>query len=85
MEKEDIPIPQEIHTIQKICHEQGHSLVMVAVNDELAGAIELQPTVRPESKEIIQGLKACGIQATYIISEVALDISNFMIRSYRST
>lgn len=68
IEKEDIGIPQEIHTIQEQCHQQGHSLVMVAVGDTLIGAIELQATVRPEAREIVQGLRARGIQSTYIIS-----------------
>lgn len=68
MEKEDIPIPQEIHAIQEHCHQQGHSLVMVAMDDALIGAIELQPTVRPEAKEIVQGLKERWIESTYIIS-----------------
>ncbi|MEM7125045.1 MAG: heavy metal translocating P-type ATPase [Chloroflexota bacterium] len=68
IEKEDIAIPQEIHNIQEGCHEQGHSLVMIAIGDELAGAIELQPTIRPEAKEVVEGLRERGIQSTYIIS-----------------
>ncbi len=31
----------------------GRAPLMIAVDDKLAGAIELQPTVRPEAKEII--------------------------------
>lgn len=68
MTKEEIAIPAEMETIQNHCHEQGHSLVMVALDDQLVGAIELQPTVRPEAKQIIQGLRQYGIQSTYIIS-----------------
>lgn len=68
MTKEAITIPAEIETIQSHCHEQGHSLVMVAIDDQLVGAIELQPTVRPEAKQIIDGLRQYGIRSTYIIS-----------------
>lgn len=68
MQKEAITIPPAIEAIQSHCHEQGHSLVMVAINDELVGAIELQPTIRPEAKAIVQGLRQRGIRSTYIIS-----------------
>lgn len=68
MEKEAISIPQALQTIQATSHQEGHSLVMIAINEELVGAIELKPTVRPEAKEIIQGLRTRGIKATYIIS-----------------
>lgn len=68
IEKEAITVPQEIQVIQETCHQQGHSLVMVAVNHELVGAIELQPTVRPEAKTIVEGLRERGIKTTYIIS-----------------
>ena len=68
MTKEAIAIPAEIEAIQSHCHELGHSLVMVAIDDQLVGAIELQPTVRPEAKQIIDGLRQYGIRSTYIIS-----------------
>jgi len=47
--------------------EQGHSLVFIALNDQLAGAIELYPTIRPEAKQIIAQLKQRGL-SMYIIS-----------------
>ncbi|MEZ4867744.1 MAG: heavy metal translocating P-type ATPase [Caldilineaceae bacterium] len=68
MAKEAIVLPQEIHAIQATCHQQGHSLVIVAVNDEVVGALELQPTLRPNAREIVQGLRERGVKATYIIS-----------------
>ena len=67
MTMEGIPLPTQIHTLTEACQAQGHSLVMVAVDDELVGCIELQPTVRPEAQQIIQGLRARGLDL-YIIS-----------------
>lgn len=67
MQMEEIAVPS---TIQALAHEaqaQGHSLVYVAVDDQLAGAIELQPTVRPEAKRIVDVLHQRGIEI-YIIS-----------------
>jgi Cu2+-exporting ATPase len=43
-------------------------MVMVAVDDRLGGAIELQAAVRPEVKEIIAGLRQRGIKHIAIIS-----------------
>jgi Cu2+-exporting ATPase len=68
MGKEEIPIPPAIEAIQTNCHAQGHSLVMVAIDDELVGAIELQPTLRPEAQATVQKLRQQGIRSTYIIS-----------------
>ena len=43
-------------------------MVMVAVNDQLGGAIELQAAVRPEVRAIIGGLRERGIKHIAIIS-----------------
>jgi len=67
MEMEGIPIPPEISILQEEGMEQGHSLVFIALNDQLAGAIELYPTIRPEAKQIIVQLKQRGL-SMYIIS-----------------
>lgn len=57
MALEDIPVPLEIQQQQARCHTVGHSLVMVAVEDAFVGAIELQPTIRPEAKAVIHQLQ----------------------------
>ncbi len=68
MEAEDIHIPASIDAVQSACYGQGHSLVMVAVDGEVAGAIELHATVRPEAQAIVEGLRQRGITSIYIIS-----------------
>lgn len=67
MRIENITIPKHVEAIQAECHNQGHSLVMVAVDDSLAGAIELKAVVRPEVKKVIQWLWQENI-STVIIS-----------------
>ena len=67
MTMEGIALPEHMQTVTEARQVQGHSLVMVAVNDELVGAIELQPTVRPEAQQIIQDLREHGLDL-YIIS-----------------
>lgn len=68
MEAENMYIPASIDAIQSECYAQGHSLVMVAIDGEVVGAIELHATVRPEAKAIVQGLHQLGIASIYIIS-----------------
>ena len=67
MKMESISIPADIIAVQSACHEEGHSLVMVAIEDKLVGAIELQPTIRPEAAEVIAALHKRNL-TTAIIS-----------------
>ena len=57
MATEGITIPPAIANVQENCHQQGDSVVMVAFDKQLVGAIELQATVRPETKQIINELR----------------------------
>jgi Cu2+-exporting ATPase len=69
MEVENILIPSALKKQQKRSQEEGYSLVVVAVDNGIVGAIELLPTVRPEAKAVINRLKQRpNIKATYIIS-----------------
>src|SRR5262249_2894378 len=68
MDLEGIAIPGEVQAALEEAHREGNTLVMVAVDDQLGGAIELQASVRPEVKTIIAGLRARGIKHIAIIS-----------------
>lgn len=68
IEMEGIAIPPTLTKIQRDCYGEGHSLILVAVDEQVAGAIELHATVRPEVARVIQSLRAHGIQTMYIIS-----------------
>ncbi|MGH8549755.1 MAG: heavy metal translocating P-type ATPase [Methylococcales bacterium] len=57
MEAEGIGIPAAMRIWQDDSHEQGHSLVYVAIGDHLGGAMELQASLRPEVKRILDGLR----------------------------
>lgn len=67
LEMEGFTVPAELAGVQERCHEQGHSLVFVAINDSVAGALELRPTVRPEARKAIAALQKRGM-VIYIIS-----------------
>ena len=67
MEISEITIPPAIYAAQQECNEQGNSLIYVALDGQLAGAIELHATIRPEAKQIISQLHQQGF-GVYIIS-----------------
>lgn len=67
MEQQRIKLPNKIQILKCKSDVKGHSLVYVAVEGALAGALELQPCIRPEAREIINYLKAQGT-SVYIIS-----------------
>ena len=67
MVMEGLAIPAGTEAFQQQIHAEGHSLVYVAVNEELAGAIELIPTVRPEAAHIVDFFRRAGLE-TVIIS-----------------
>jgi Cu2+-exporting ATPase len=66
MAVENIPVPDVIEQQLEESHDKGHTLIMIAVNHQLSGAIALHPTIRPEAKEIINDLKARGLSLCII-------------------
>lgn len=67
MEAEQINLPEEALALEKSCGRQGYSLVMIAVDSELVGALELHPSIRPEARQLIAELRKRKI-GTYILS-----------------
>jgi Cu2+-exporting ATPase len=68
MELEGVPLTREVEEALDEVHRQGHTMVMVAVDDELGGALELRASIRPEVRGIVQGLRERGIEHIAIIS-----------------
>lgn len=71
MEMMQVAIPAAIHAIRATCDEQGASLVYVALNGTLAGAIELRPTIRAEVPQIIAALRRRGVQMAILSGDHA--------------
>ena len=65
--RENITIPTFIQTHEAYCYEQGSTLIYVAVDNQLAGLLELKQIIRPEIKSIIQFFQKRGLDM-YIIS-----------------
>ncbi|MCI5116352.1 MAG: heavy metal translocating P-type ATPase [Candidatus Electrothrix sp. LOE1_4_5] len=68
MTTEGLSIPDSIKEVESDLYNKGSSLVFVAVNQKISGAIEIQPQVRPEVKDIISGLRQRGIKHIAIVS-----------------
>src|SRR6516225_3620712 len=68
MELEGVPLTREVEDALDEVHREGHTMVMVAIDDELGGALELRASIRPEVRGIVGGLRERGIEHIAIIS-----------------
>ncbi len=68
MEVENIVIPELLQAELVNSHEDGHSIIMVAIDGQVAGALEMHATVRPEVKKLIHNLRRRGIKHLAIVS-----------------
>jgi heavy metal translocating P-type ATPase len=68
MELEGIELTPEVEEALREVHREGHTMVMVAVDDQLGGALELRASIRPEVRGIVQGLRERDIRHIAIIS-----------------
>ncbi|MEN8219371.1 MAG: heavy metal translocating P-type ATPase [Pseudomonadota bacterium] len=68
MKMEGITLPNKIEQAMTDAHTQGHSLIMIAINNQLIGAIELQSVIRSEVKQLIANLRQHGIKHIAIVS-----------------
>ena len=67
MALEHVALPEAVRQVQATCHDQGYSLVLVALDQHLVGAIELHPTLRPEAAGVVRQLQQRNLKL-YIIS-----------------
>jgi Cu2+-exporting ATPase len=67
LQQQQIVIADDAQDLQTAADAEGHSLIYVAVNQQLAGVLALEPTIRPEAQAVIADLKQRGI-TLYVIS-----------------
>jgi Cu2+-exporting ATPase len=68
MAKAGLRIPNNIVEEQQRIHKDGSSLVLVAIDHQVSGAIEIRSQVRTEVKPILQALRQRGIKSIAIVS-----------------
>jgi len=68
MQKENITLPNNFDEEMQEAHEAGHSLVMVAIDNQFVGALELHAALRPEISELLMTLRRLGVKHFAIVS-----------------
>jgi Cu2+-exporting ATPase len=68
MELEQVSISTSLLEVLNHSHAEGHSIIMVSVDEQVQGALEMHATVRPEVKKLIQQLRQRGIKHLAIVS-----------------
>jgi heavy metal translocating P-type ATPase len=68
MDMEGVTLTDNVVEAVERAHLEGHTMVMVSVDGRLGGAIELHAAVRPEVRQIVQGLRQRGVKHIAIIS-----------------
>ncbi|WP_143308245.1 HAD-IC family P-type ATPase, partial [Candidatus Entotheonella palauensis] len=67
MERSGLGLSASLVQHQANCYQRGYSMVYVAIDEVIGGAIELHPAIRPEAKRIIEALQQRGLEV-YILS-----------------
>src|SRR5262245_14782052 len=68
MKMEGLSLPRQLEHAMEEAHAEGHSLIMVAADGRVVGAVELRASYRPEVHEMVTGLRQRGINHLAIIS-----------------
>ena len=66
LQREGVEWPASIRPIQQLAEANSQSLIYVGINRQLAGILEMQPSIRPEAKGIIRYLKQRGFKLVII-------------------
>jgi len=68
MQQNNISISQNLEQQLDSAYQQGNSIIFLAANNEIKGAIEIQPTIRPEVQQLMKNLRQHGINYLAIVS-----------------
>ncbi len=64
----NIPVEGAVKQVLENCHKVGDSLVFIAVNETIVGAISLSPKIHPEAGKLIESLTDIFGDQIYICS-----------------
>jgi heavy metal translocating P-type ATPase len=67
MQQSAIEMDESILSVRHHHQEKGYSEIYVAINGQLGGILELQPTIRPEAQAVVTALQQQGM-TVYILS-----------------
>lgn len=67
-QKEGFRVPETVLLMQQGAHAAGNTFIVVGIGKRIEGALELQPQVRPEARELMAQLRALGVNHLAIVS-----------------
>jgi len=68
MSKEGVSLPENLQEDMQEAYDAGHSLIMIAIDQQFAGVIEMHTAVRPEVIELLATLREYGVKHLAIVS-----------------
>jgi len=68
MQKENIALPENFDEEMQYTYDAGHSLIMLAIDNQFAGVLEMYAAVRPEISELLASLRKLGVKHFAIVS-----------------
>lgn len=80
MEKSNLSMPEDIDKDVREAIANGSSVVMVVIDEEIVGAIEMQAQLREEVKDVIASLRERGMKNLYILSGDHMEPTRQMAR-----
>jgi Cu2+-exporting ATPase len=68
MTQENIKLPDDFNQQLQATQDAGHSLVMLAIDKQLAGVLEMHAAIRPEVPALLAALRQRGVKHLAIVS-----------------
>lgn len=68
MAQENIALPGNLQADMEEAHNAGHTMILLAIDGQLAGSLEMRATVRPEARELLSALRKRGVKHIAIVS-----------------
>jgi len=68
MAQEAVTMPDKLEEDMREARNAGHTLIMLAIDGQLAWVLEMRATVRPEVRELLRALRKRGIKHMAIVS-----------------
>jgi heavy metal translocating P-type ATPase len=68
MEKEGIALPEKLDEQMQDAYDSGHSLIMIAIDKQVAGILEMHASIRPEVIALLANLRTHGVSHLAIVS-----------------
>ncbi len=68
MEKQGLEIPESIQEEMSRINNQGHSFIMIAINHQIIGLLEIRSRIRSGVKDIVSNLRRRGVRKIAIVS-----------------